>query len=313
MLGLAARLASSPWAISLEHAQSYLPLVGGLLLGQATFQPDQNLAESRAAAAPQDYEVTSSFRSGGLMYGARVQAASGAAGGGTTDGILVRVMSVEGPLMKADQFCGPYGMMSLASNLQRTAKDTEISSVLLRVDSPGGQVFGTQSVVDGIKACQAAGKPVVALCDDGLMCSAAYWIGSACDTILATHETCTIGSIGVMASWADAQPYFEKMGVKFHEVYAEQSTQKNADFAAASKGDYKAVQAQLTGIAGGFLGDVRTNRGSRLDTKKFDKSGASAGKTFFASEAGDIGLIDGLGSFQDALGECVRLVQQGRS
>jgi signal peptide peptidase SppA len=312
MLGLASRLASSPWAISLEHAQSYLPLVAGLLLGNATALPEQNLAELRAAAAPQDYEVTSSFRSGALVYGARAQAAGGAAGG-STDGILVRVLSVEGPLMKADQFCGPYGLMTLASNLQRTAKDTEISAVLLRIDSPGGQVFGTQSVVDGIKACQAAGKPVVSLCDDGLMCSAGYWIGSAADTIIATHETCTIGSIGVMASWADAQPYFEKLGVVFHEVYAQQSSQKNADFAAAAAGDYTGVQAQLTSIADGFLNSVRTNRGSRLDAKLFEKSGASAGKTFFASQAGDIGLIDAIGSFQDALGECVRLVQQNRS
>jgi protease-4 len=145
------------------------------------------------------------------------------------------------------------------------------------------------------------------------MCSAAYWIGSAANTIIATHETCTIGSIGVMASWADAQPYFEKMGVVFHEVYAEQSSQKNADFAAAAAGDYQALQAQLTSIAGGFLQAVRQNRGSRLDGKQFDKSGASAGKTFFASQAGEIGLIDAIGSFQDALGECVRLVQAGRA
>jgi ClpP class serine protease len=73
------------------------------------------------------------------------------------------------------------------------------------------------------------------------------------------------------------------------------------------------VQANLTAIAGGFLGSVRQNRGSRLDLKKFEKSGASAGKTFFASEAGDIGLIDAMGSFQDALGECVRLVQARRA
>jgi protease-4 len=312
MLGLASRLASSPWAISLEHAQSYLPLVAGLLMGNATVMPEQNLAELRAAAAPQDYQVTTTFRSNVVAYSARSQATGGAAGG-STDGILVRVLGVEGPLMKADQFCGPVGLMTLASNLQRAAKDTELAAVLLRVDSPGGQVFGTQSVVDGIKACQAAGKPVVALCDDGLMCSAAYWIGSAADTIIATHETCTIGSIGVMASWADAQSYFEKLGVVFHEVYAQQSSQKNADFAAAAQGDYTAVQATLTSIADGFLGSVRTNRGSRLDAKLFDKSGASAGKTFFAGQAGEIGLIDAIGSFQDALGECVRLVQQGRS
>jgi protease-4 len=307
MLGLVSRLSASPWAISLAHAQSYMPLLAGLLMGTATASSDQDFAALRAEAAPVDYTVQR--RAGLTTYAARAQAGGSGTGGGTTDGILVRVLRAEGPLMKADQFCGPAGLMSLASDLQRTAKDTEISAVLLRIDSPGGQVFGTQSVVDGIKACQAAGKPVVVLCEDGLMCSAAYWIGSAADTIIATHETCTIGSIGVMASWADTQPYFEKMGVKFHEVYADQSSLKNADFAAASQGDYTSVQASLTAIAGGFLGAVQTNRGDRLDAKKFDKSGASKGKTFFASEAGDIGLIDAIGSFQDALGECVRLVQ----
>ncbi|MGI4833299.1 MAG: S49 family peptidase [Janthinobacterium lividum] len=312
MLGLVSRLASSPWAISLPHAQSYMPMLAGLLLGNVPPSSGQDLAELRAAAAPQDYQVAVGFSSGLVTYGARQQA-SGATGGGTNDGIIVRVMSLDGPLMKADQFCGPVGLMTLASNLQRAARDQEISAVLLRVDSPGGQVYGTQSVADAIQACQSAGKPVVALCEDGLMCSAAYWIGSKANTIIATHETCTIGSIGVMASWADAQPYFEKLGVQFHEVYAEQSSLKNADFAATKDGDYSGVQQSLTSIADGFLGAVRQNRGSKLDAKQFEKSGASAGKTFFASQAGDIGLIDAIGSFQDALGECVRLVQAGKS
>ncbi|MBC6698888.1 S49 family peptidase [Hymenobacter puniceus] len=311
MLGLVSRLSASPWLISREHLHSYMPVLASLLMGNASLQFGQDLAELRAAAAPLDFAVRVASK-GVIAYGARPQAGSSATGG-TADGILVRVMGVNGPLMKADQECGPRGLMSLAADLQRTAKDTEISSVLLRVDSPGGQVFGTQSVVDGIKACQAAGKPVVALCEDGLMCSAAYWIGSAADTIIATHETCTIGSIGVMASWMDVQPALEKMGVKFHEVYAAQSGQKNADFAAAAKGDYKAVQAGLTAIAGGFLSAVRANRAGRLNEKLFVQSGYAAGKAGFASEAGEIGMIDALGSFQDALGECVRLVQASRS
>jgi protease-4 len=310
MLGLAliTRLSSSPWAIALEHAQSYISMLDGLLSGNAPMLTGQNLAELRAEAAPKDYVATLAASGRFVTYGARAAAGGGAAGG-ATDGIVVRVMSVAGPLMKADQECGPRGLMSLANDLQRASRDQEISAVLLRMDTPGGQVFGTQSVVDGVKACQAAGKPVVALVEDGLLCSAGYWIGSAADTIIATHETCTIGSIGVMASWMDAQPYFEKMGVKFHEVYAEQSSQKNADFAAAARGDYKAVKTNLTAIAGTFLGDVRANRGSRLNEKLFNSSGASAGKTGFASWAGDIGLIDAMGSFQDAIGECVRLVQ----
>ncbi|WP_201979321.1 S49 family peptidase [Hymenobacter rubidus] len=295
----------------MEHAQTYLPLLANLLTGNGPLVTGENLAELRAEAAPKDFVAT--VTAGGIIaYGARQQAASGGSSGGTTDGLIVRVMGVSGPLLKADQFCGPVGLMTIAGDLQRAARDQEISAVLLKIDSPGGQVFGTQSVVDGVKACQAAGKPVVALCEDGLMCSAAYWIGSAANTLIATHETCTIGSIGVMASWMDAQPYFEKLGVQFHEVYAEQSTQKNADFAAAAKGDYTAVKASLTAIATGFLGDVRANRAGKLDAKLFEKSGAAAGKTFYASQAGEIGLIDAMGSFQDALGECVRLVQEGQ-
>ena len=308
MLGLLSRLISSPWAISLEHSQQFLPIVAGLMTHTGPRLGVENLAELRAEAAPKDFVATVAG-SGIIAYGARQKAAAGGGTGGTNDGIIVRVMNVSGPVMKADQECGPRGLMSLANDLQATARDQDISSVLMKIDSPGGQVFGTQSVVDGVKACQAAGKPVVALCEDGLMCSAAYWIGSATNTIIATHETCTIGSIGVMASWMDAQPYLEKMGVKFHEVYAEQSTQKNADFVAASKGDYKAVQANLTAIAGGFLGAVRANRAGKLNEKLFEKSGAAAGKAGYASWAGEIGLIDAMGSFQDAIGECVRLVQ----
>ncbi|UOQ99890.1 S49 family peptidase [Hymenobacter sp. 5317J-9] len=310
MLGLLSRLISSPWAISMEHAQSFMPVLANLLTGNGPLVTGQSFAELRAEAAPKDLVAT--LAAGGIIaYGARQQAGNSGTGG-ANDGIIIRVMGVSGPLMKADQECGPRGLMSLAGDLQRASRDQEISAVLLRIDSPGGQVFGTQSVVDAVKECQAAGKPVVALCEDGLMCSAAYWIGSAANTIIATHETCTIGSIGVMASWMDAQPYFEKLGVKFHEVYAEQSTEKNADFAAAAKGDYQAVQASLTAIATGFLADVRANRGARLDAKLFEKSGAAAGKTFYASQAGEIGLIDAIGSFQDAIGECVRLVQEGQ-
>ncbi len=298
--------------MSREHVQSYLPMLAALFMGNALHAPATDLAELRAAAAPKDYQVE--VRGSGLVtYGARVQAAAGATGASNDDAILVRVMGLSGPLMKADQECGPRGLMSLASDLQRSAKDADIHAVLLRIDSPGGQVFGTQSVVDGVKACQAAGKPVVALCEDGLMCSAAYWIGSTADSIIATHETCTIGSIGIMATWMDVQPALEAMGVVFHEVYAKQSSQKNADFAAATKGDYSAIQANLTAMADGFLSHVRTSRAGSLDEKLFVKSGAAAGKTFFASQAGEIGLIDAMGSFQDALGECVRLVQQNRA
>ncbi|WP_201980376.1 S49 family peptidase [Hymenobacter rubidus] len=309
---LLARILDSPWLISPAVAQSYLPVLLGLQEGHMPdMRAGRNLAELRAEMQPQDYVMVVN------AHGASTAVPVYAAGqGGATkaqasaDRCQVRVVSLSGPLMKDDQECGPLGMSTFARYIQSAGQNPDIDALVLKIDSPGGQVYGTQSLADAIKNC---GKPVVALCDDGLMCSAAYWIASSANAILATHETCVIGSIGVMASWADKQGKLEKDGVVFHEVYASQSTQKNADFAAAKAGNYGPMQERLSAICDQFIGAVSANRGDRLDQKAAKKAGALAGATFHAAEAQELGLIDGMGSLQDAFALCAQLVQEQRT
>jgi len=308
---LLARILDSPWLISPQVAQQYLPMLVGLQDGHMPdMRAGRNLAELRAEMQPQDYVllVSASGQASAAVPAAGSQ--QDAQGQASTDRCQVRVVSLSGPLMKDDQECGPLGMSTFARYIQSAGQNPDIDALVLKIDSPGGQVYGTQSLADAIKNC---GKPVVALCDDGLMCSAAYWIGSAASAILATHETCVIGSIGVMASWADKQGKLEKEGVVFHEVYASQSTQKNADFAAAKTGDYGPMQERLSAICDQFIGAVSANRGERLDQKAAKKAGALAGATFHAAEAQELGLIDGIGSLQDAFALCASLVQEQRA
>ena len=306
MHALLAQITASPWLISPAQAQQYLPMLQGLLEGRMpTLAEARTLAEVRAAMQPVDYVQA-------LTGGVAQPVAGGGSGksaGGSADQVNVRVISLSGPLLKDDQECGPYGMATYARFIESAGQNPDIHALVLKIDSPGGQVYGTQTLADAVKNC---GMPVVALVSDGLMCSAAYWIGSAASAILATHETCEIGSIGVMASWADQQGKLEKDGYKFHEVYASQSTKKNADFAAARAGNYGPIQASLTAICDQFLGAVKANRGDRLDQKAATKAGAFAGDTFSASEATELGLIDGLGSLQDAINLCADLVQEQR-
>lgn len=52
------------------------------------------------------------------------------------------------------------------------------------------------------------------------------------------------GSIGVMCSFSDLKPFYEKMGVKFHEIYADQSENKNEAFRLALEGDYTKIRQE---------------------------------------------------------------------
>lgn len=305
---LLAQIVASPWLISPALAQQYLPMLESMAQGQ---QPtgvgaDAALAR-RKQARPRDYAVL--YAAGGAVAAVAPIAGGKATAKADSNRLNVRVIGISGPLLKDDQECGPLGMSTLARYVQALGNDPNVDAVVFKIDSPGGQVYGTQSLADAIKQCP---KPTVSLCDDGLMCSAAYWVGASCDRILATHETCTIGSIGVMASWADKSGKLEKEGVVFHEVYASQSTKKNADFAAAKAGDYGPMQERLSAICDQFIGAVSANRGDRLDQKAAKKAGAFAGDTFHAAEAQEMGLIDGIGSLQDAFALCAELVQEQR-
>ncbi|MGI4763408.1 MAG: S49 family peptidase [Janthinobacterium lividum] len=305
---LLTQIVASPWLISPALAQQYLPMLESMAQGQ---QPtgvgaDAALAR-RKQARPRDYAVL--YAAGGAVAAVAPIAGGKATAKSESNSLNVRVIGISGPLLKDDQECGPLGMSTLARYVQALGNDPHVDAVVFKIDSPGGQVYGTQTLADAIMQC---GKPTVALCDDGLMCSAAYWIGASCDRVLATHETCTIGSIGVMASWADKSGKLEKEGVVFHEVYASQSTKKNADFAAAKAGDYGPMQERLSAICDQFIGAVSANRGDRLDQKAAKKAGAFAGDTFHAAEAQEMGLIDGIGSLQDAFALCAELVQEQR-
>lgn len=199
------------------------------------------------------------------------------------------VIGISGPIMKYDN-CGDPGTKSYGALLTKARKNSNITSVLLVVDSPGGTVDGTQELADAVKSFS---KPIVALVD-GMACSAAYWIASSADEIIANNETATIGSIGTMLSFADVQGYWEKKGVKFHYIYADASTDKNKGFHDAQKGDYTIVKRELNTINNLFVGAVKANRPGIKET-------ALSGKTFLGSEAVAQGLIDSVGSFDRAI------------
>jgi len=210
----------------------------------------------------------------------------------------VAVIPVIGELMKYSQSCGPIGMQRIGRQIQEADNQENISAIVLNIDSPGGTVDGTETLANIVKQAK---KPVVTFVD-GMMCSAALWIGTSADYVFASLPNDEIGSIGVMISFADMQPYWEKQGVKFHKIRADQSKDKNEVFYQALDGKYDQIKEEmLNPLADSFIKAVKENRPDVAP-------GQLTGKVFFAKDV--IGtLIDEIGSLNDAIDKALSLVK----
>jgi protease-4 len=208
----------------------------------------------------------------------------------------VAVISVKGVLMKEDMVCGPAGTATLGRVIQQAYNNPNISAIVLHIDSPGGTVDGTEALANIIRNTQ---KPVVAYVD-GLMASAALWIGSAANEIIASTDTDEIGSVGVIMRFADWQPHWEKKGVKFHTVAASTSPEKNKAFDELREGKYDAyVKEVLDPIDKKFM-DVIKERFPNCEDKHL------TGKVFFARDIMGV-FVNSIGTLGDAVTRAYQL------
>lgn len=208
----------------------------------------------------------------------------------------VVVISVKGVLMKEDMVCGPAGTATLGKIIQQADNSQNIAAIVLHIDSPGGTVDGTEALANIIRNTQ---KPVVAFVD-GLMASAALWIGSAANEIIVSTDTDEIGSVGVIMRFADWQPHWEKKGVKFHTVAASTSPEKNKAFDELREGNYDAyIKEVLDPIDKKFM-DVIKERFPDCEEKHL------TGKVFFARDVMGI-FVNSIGTLGDAITRAYQL------
>lgn len=209
------------------------------------------------------------------------------------DGATVAVIPISGPLMKHD-YCGSLGTGTL-KQLVRMASETEsVQSIVLLVDSPGGTVDGTEAFANEIRN---SAKNTIAFIS-GMACSAAYWLASACNKAYAGSQTDMIGCIGTMITLRDNSKMLEKVGIVKREYYATDSSEKNKDITDAINGDGKGLIENLLDPNNDvFIASVKKGRGSKL------KEEALAGKTYTSTNALEVGLIDGIKSYDEVLAE----------
>lgn len=211
---------------------------------------------------------------------------------------VVNVVPLKGVMFKNDQECGPKGTRTIGNRLLSADADPLVLGHIIVIDSPGGTVEAVEEI---LPVFSQLNKPVVGFID-GMMCSAALYVGCNCKEIIANLPTYKVGSIGTMANFTGRKSKSEANSYGDLEVsiYADASTEKNADYhKAIDDFDFKPVKKKLNKLNDRFVATVKTQRPNADDTQLH-------GSVYEAAEV--LGsLIDSIGSFDDAVQKVVDL------
>jgi signal peptide peptidase SppA len=223
----------------------------------------------------------------------------------------VAIIPIHGSITKRPSFFsflyGGTSIDQISASFQAAMNDPAVQAVVLDMDSPGGTVSGVDELSEKIYAGRGK-KPIVAYAGS-MMASAAYWIGSAADRIIAA-KTADIGSIGVLMMHADWSEYDKKVGIKTTYITAGKYKALGNDAEPLSEFARETFQSELNYIYDIFLSAVGRNRGVE---SKAVKENMADGRIFIGQQALEAGLIDSIGNMQAAIETANTLFKGGQN
>ena len=175
-------------------------------------------------------------------------------------------------------------------------KDSTVKAVVLRVNSPGGSVLASEKIKAEIDLIQKRGIPVIASYGD-YAASGGYWISANCDKIYSNATTLT-GSIGVFSMIPDISGTLED---KIHVNITPVNSNKHADMYGMMRpldqAELDYMQASVENIYKKFTGLVAEGRD--MTVPAVDE--IAQGRVWTGAEALEIGLVDEIGTIEDAI------------
>lgn len=206
----------------------------------------------------------------------------------------IAVIEISGPLVsRPSGWCSPLSYSEIAAAFAGALADGNVSAIVLRIDSGGGEASGCFDLADMIHAARGQ-KPMTAVIDDRA-CSAAYAIASACDEIVLSRTAC-VGSVGVVAYHEDRSGADRMAGVVVEYVYAGAHKIDGNPHGPLTDQARAAVQAEVGRLYEMFVEAVARNRGLSVEAVQATEAGV-----YFGADAVAAGLADRVGTLADVL------------
>ncbi|MDA8018422.1 MAG: signal peptide peptidase SppA [Thermoanaerobaculia bacterium] len=218
----------------------------------------------------------------------------------------VGVVYAVGTILDGTQSPGTIGGDSTARLVRQARYDDEVKAIVLRVDSGGGSVFGSEVIRRELELARADGKPIV-VSMGSVAASGGYWISTPSDRILASPHTIT-GSIGIFGMWPTFEdPIAEHLGTHTDGVG---TTWLSGDLRIDRELDPQLGELIHSNIDHGyrqFLSVVAAARG--MEVESVDE--VARGRIWSGQDALDLGLVDQLGDLEEAVGVAAELAGLG--
>ena len=206
----------------------------------------------------------------------------------------VGIVVAKGTIYNGSRTPGEIGGDSTAKLLKQAREDDQIKAIVLRVDSPGGSAFASEVIRNEIEAIREAGKPII-VSMSSMAASGGYWISATSDEIWASPTTIT-GSIGIFGMLTTFEDSLDTLGITTDGV----GTTELAGFSPTRALSPVMGQVIQTSVEHGYDQFISLVAKERKMTKA-EVDNIAQGRVWSGKKAFELGLVDKLGYYQDAI------------
>ena len=218
---------------------------------------------------------------------------------------VVGIVHINGPIMGGESveglFSSAVGAHDIMAQLQEALNDDTIKAVVIRLNTPGGSAAASQEIGREVERLQQAGKVVVASMGD-VAASGGYWIAALADHIMASPATIT-GSIGVIMQLTNLEGLYEKLGIRVETIKSGEHKDLGNPARELTPEERALLEALVDDMYDQFVSVVAEGRSLPRETVLR----LADGRIFSGRQALELGLVDSLGNFQDAIERAAEL------
>ncbi len=207
---------------------------------------------------------------------------------------LIAIVNIEGTIVTGEASFGVAGSDTVVKNIRNAIKDDSVKALVLRVNSPGGDVWASELITNALNEFKSSGRPIVTSMGD-IAASGGVWVTTHSDEIWAKPETLT-GSIGVYGIVPTLDGIYEWAGI---QVDGTSSTKAGEWDERLPMPDYvtNSIQASIDNTYEKFVSKVAENR--QMPYKEI--LSIAGGRIWSGEKALQLGLVDKIGGLNDAI------------
>ena len=207
----------------------------------------------------------------------------------------IAIIHVEGAIVTGDIGFNTAGSGGIVKKINKARDDENVKGIVLRVNSPGGDVYASTMITNALEEFQSTGRPVITSMGD-IAASGGVWVTTTSEEIWAENTTLT-GSIGVYGVYPDLSPLAKWAGINYDGI----SMTKAGEIYDVRRGMNEEINKQFREGIENFYKDFVTKVANNREMDFSEVLKVAGGRIWRGDKALELGLVDKLGSLDDAI------------